>query len=102
MNKNLIAILLSCSLGKEALAASCSQPVYHLLPNQAAPCEGYLFSPDKEKELRDINENNKVLTEENTLLNKEVTLYKGQASDLQAAFENQSKNTALWLSLIHI
>lgn len=32
--------------------AICDKNVYHLVKDQKAPCEGYLFSPEKEQEVR--------------------------------------------------
>lgn len=42
----LVLILLTQS------AFGCTKPVTHLLEGDKAPCEGYLFSPEQEKEVR--------------------------------------------------
>ncbi|MCH6573616.1 MAG: P-II family nitrogen regulator [Bacteroidetes bacterium] len=57
--KSFIAVILSLSLASSAFA-DCSKPVQFLKKGVPAPCEGFLFSKDKEQEVRIAIEESKV------------------------------------------
>lgn len=95
-NKSLIVGLSLVLFSNAALGASCAQPVFHLNPNQAAPCEGYLFSPEKEKQLRLLQETSDFIQQEADLKDKEITLYKQKNVDLEAAEKEEAQKAEIW------
>lgn len=77
-------------------ATPCQKPVISLFEYQPAPCTGYLFSPEKEKEVRLMNEDYKLATEEIELLDKQVALYKSQQASLESIIASEKQRADLW------
>lgn len=50
--KIIISIFLIFSISFHAFAEECTKPVTVIKKGQAAPCDGFLFSPKKEQEVR--------------------------------------------------
>jgi hypothetical protein len=107
MIKNLLISLLVNAIICESVFAGCSQPVFHLQPNQPAPCEGYLFSVEKEKELRLLSEDYKILKDKFDAQQYLTEIYKTQTSLWKEISDNQkyldaqerSSNRDLWFLL---
>jgi hypothetical protein len=95
-SKSLITGLCLVLFSNAALGASCAQPVYHLNPGQPAACEGYLFSPEKEKQLRLLQETSDFIQQEADLKDKEITLYKQKTVDLAAAEKEEAQKAEIW------
>ena len=94
--RTLIALVLILGLSKTAVAGSCSQPVTYVLVNTPAPCTGYLFSPDKEAELRLEHEKYTLDLQIISLKDQELGLYKQQVTDLQEAVKLEQQKAELW------
>ena len=90
------SLIISMLYGQLAYAADCSKPVTYLPNGTPAPCDGYLFSPDKERELRLINEDNKYLKQESELKDKMLGNYKLQVETLESIAEKERKKSELW------
>ena len=91
--KYIISTLL-LSLTSQALA-DC-KPVTYLEKNSSVPCDGYLFTPEKEKEVR-----SKVINYENLLLEsnmylKQRDLYKEALDNTEKALEKEEEKSKLW------
>ena len=78
------------------LYAGCEKPVSHLVKDQKAPCEGYLFSPEKELEVRIKNENYKLLLEQTKIYLQQITLFKSQVVITEEIAEKEKKKAELW------
>lgn len=83
--------------------------VKHLNKNDKAPFSGYLFSPDKEAEVRKTNEDYKtlVLVDQNNqklfklkddqigIMDKQITLWRTQSQDLSKQLVER-ENSSFW------
>lgn len=92
----LTAFILAATLTSQVAWADCSSPVTLLEKDQSAPCRGYLFTPEKEKQVRGLNEDYKLLQEELTIKDKQLELYKLQVQSLYQAAELSEKKSSLW------
>lgn len=95
MKKLLCQLLSSCILATSA-KAECLKPVTFLEQGATVPCSGFLFSKEKEKEVRLMSEDYKLLQEELEIKNKklELTLKDLKLSDDIVAKEREK--TELW------
>lgn len=96
MSKLLPILLAVTMLSQGAFAGTCAQPVFHLLPNEAAPCEGYLFSPEKEHELRLMNEDYKFIQQELDLRQKQVDKLQQSVTLLEDVTKKEQDKAELW------
>lgn len=93
----LIAMITAASFLWSSFAlASCPKPVTLLQPKEPAPCRGYLFSPEKELELRLLNEDYKFLNEKLRLRDKQVDLLSREVDNLQAVADMEKQKAELW------
>jgi len=92
--------------------ASCQQPVKYLEQGSQAPCSGYLFSPEKEAELRLMSENEVLkdkkmkLLEDQIILSESIIVKERERSELwrNAAEESTKKlvNTNYYMVLLGV
>ena len=94
--KNLLKILLTLTLISSNVLADCEKPVITLTQGQQAPCKGFLFSPQKEQEVRMLNEDYTLLQQELTLKNKQIDLYKKDISDVDFMIQKERDKSELW------
>lgn len=94
--RELIAAFTVLSLFPVQGFADCSFPVTLLEKDQPAPCQGYLFSPEREKQLRLLNEDYKLTKEELSIKNKQLDLYKIQVDNLSVAGKLSEEKSILW------
>jgi hypothetical protein len=94
--KKLLALIIALSLPMNSYAAECSAPVRLLEEGSPAQCRGYLFSPEKELQVR-------MMTKDYDLLQKEVTSLNGIVERLQKKdqesdkiLELEAQKTELW------
>lgn len=92
---NVVTCLCVSLISHNALAA-CKQPVTYVLVSESAPCTGYLFSPEKEAELRSEHEKYNLNLEILSIKDQQINLYKQQTSDLQAAVQLEQQKAELW------
>lgn len=89
------ALIVGIFYGQLAYAA-CDKPVTYLLNGTPAPCDGYLFTPDKERELRLLDQENKYLKQESEIKDKMILNYKTQTETLEEIAEKERKKSELW------
>lgn len=92
--KLLLSLLLASSL---SFATVCPQPVKYLTEGSAAPCAGYLFSPEKEQEVRikidQFEPMEKLIKNQDELisvLNQRVQLAHAQNLELEGFLQKRS------------
>jgi hypothetical protein len=88
--------LISMLLYGQLAYADCSKPVTFLPNGTPAPCDGFLFTPEKERELRLINEDNKYLKQESELKDKLIDNYRTQVDTLDKIAEKERQKSELW------
>jgi hypothetical protein len=74
----------------QATTAKCEKPVTYLLEKQLTPCTGYLFSPEKEYELR--------VKEQQFDTLKELTVKQGEVLDIMDKRLTNMQNYNSYLS----
>lgn len=75
---------------------ACPKPVITLQLGQQAPCKGFLFSPEKEQELRLLKEDHKILElKEETYLDL-LTTHKENEKYLTTINDKERKKAKLW------
>jgi len=95
MLSKLISLIMLISIVNISLA-ECIKDVTFLNKGEAAPCSGFLFSPEKELKVRIMNEENKFFTQQLELLNKQVNLL-NESIRLQESITNKERDKAeLW------
>lgn len=92
--QKVIATLLSLGITTGAFA-DC-KPVTPLELGEAAPCRGYLFTPEKELELRIKNEDYKLLMEQTKLYIQQIDLYKRELGTTEKIVDKEREKAELW------
>lgn len=90
----IMSLILVFAFSSKALA-DC-QPVTPLVTGEKAPCAGFLFSPEKELQLRIMNEDYKYLKEEVNLYIQQKELYKQELDDTQKIADKEAQKAELW------
>lgn len=98
----MIKIILSLMLVSSIALAECKAPVTYLTEGKATPCNGYLFTPEKELEVRnkvqDLDNYIKLSQKQDVListLNERVTNQSEQNINLRNSIESRDKS--LWI-----
>lgn len=94
MRKQIISIVLGVSLSTSAFG-DC-KPVTPLEKGEPAPCMGYLFTPEKELELRIKNEEYKLLMEQTKLYIQQNELYKKELETTEVIVNKERQKAELW------
>lgn len=95
MLNKIIAILCCISISSISFAG-CQKPVQYIKKDDPAFCEGYLFSIEKEKEIRVKVIENDYLKLEIENKNKLINFYKEQEKILYEISEEERKKSKLW------
>lgn len=93
--KKLLCLVLAISMSSTAFA-NCPKPVTALEQGAQAPCNGFLFSKQKEQEVRLMAEDYKLLQEEVEIKNKKLEL---TLKDLRLSDDiilKERERTELW------
>lgn len=77
------------------LLAEC-KPVVPMKAGEKVECDGYLFSPDKELQLRQMNEDYKLLQEQTKLYIQQKELYKQQVETSEKIIEKTEQKVEVW------
>lgn len=96
MFKKTLTILLSFAIFTQTAYSNCSQPVSYVLIGKPAPCTGYLFSPEKEQQLRIEDEEYKYNLQLLQVKDEQITLYKQEVSDLRDTTNKEQQKAELW------
>lgn len=94
--KKLLSLLLSVSLALPAYATECSKPVTQLNEGTPAPCRGFLFSPDKESEVRLVVEDSKLMKQEIELKDLKIKLLVNDIKDTEFIIGKEKEQAELW------
>lgn len=95
--KRVLAVILAGLIGiSNSAFAGCDKPVTLLIQGQKAPCRGYLFSPNKELEVRTRFEHLKLLEETIDIKERKVKLYLDQSMLFSEIAERERKKSELW------
>lgn len=78
------------------LALSCPKPVMYLKKSTTAPCNGYLFSPEKELEVRLLKENYKLQAGNIDIIKKQSELYQAMNEEFKAIANKEAERAELW------
>lgn len=92
--QKLINLLVSLSISVPA-QAKC-RPVTFLTAKEPAPCDGYLFTPEKELEIRIKNEERKLLLEQLDLYARQNSLYKQELDASEIIIIREREKSDLW------
>lgn len=105
--KRLISLLLSIIIYSQYSFAVCSKPVTYLKEGQAASCTGYLFTEEKEKQVRESImklEKMEVLVESqrqfNVTLESALVNKAAQNENLQKQLDN-AKNKSIYETILY-
>lgn len=91
----IVSLFLSLSLTIPTWA-SCPNPVIKLEKGQEAPCLGYLFSPEKERELYKKNEERKITLKQLRVQDDLIKVYKKDIKSLEKINDKQKEKITLW------
>jgi hypothetical protein len=94
--KKLMALILALSLPLNSFAAECSAPVKLLEEGSSAPCRGYLFSPEKELEVRIKYKEHSLIKDELDSLNKMVEKLQKRDAESEKILQLEVEKTELW------
>jgi hypothetical protein len=94
--KKLVSILLVNCIFSNVVLASCLNPVQYLTKGAIANCDGFLFSIEKEQELRLIKEDYKLLKIENEALKHKDDLYSKQLEISDQIAQKEAQKAELW------
>lgn len=90
----LLTLILSLSLTSKAFS-DCS-PVTPIQSGQIAPCTGFIFTPEKELELRIKNENYKSLLEQSKIHIQQKELNKKLLEDSEQIAYKEREKSEVW------
>lgn len=94
MRKQIISFILGISFTSNAFA-DC-KPVTPLEKGEKAPCAGFLFTPEKELELRIRNEEYKLLIEQTKIYIQQIDLYKKELETADKIVNKEQEKAELW------
>lgn len=94
--KKIVALLICLSLPLQSFGSECSVPVKLLEQGSLSPCRGYLFSPEKELEVRIKLQEHSLLQSEIATLTKIVDRLKLKDEESNKILELEIRKTELW------
>ena len=99
----LISLILSLIIYSGYSNAECSKPVNYLTEGTKAPCTGYLFTPEKEAEVRDkiikfdtLNELTKKQDEMITVLGARIITQQDMNKTLESELQSEQNKNNLY------
>lgn len=95
MKKRLLALILSIILPMQSFAV-CTNAVTLLPEGASAPCRGYLFTPEKELELRVLVKDHELLKQEFDLKNKAIDRLTNVNKYSEDIIKLESDKAELW------
>lgn len=95
--KKIIGLILSLYLICPPTArAACDRPVISLKEGEAAPCRGFLFTPEKESQMRILDQDYSLLKEESLAKDEIITRLKKSIKESDSIIEKEQQKTNLW------
>lgn len=95
MNK-VLATILAFALSGQAVAEECQAPVTVIQSGQASPCDGFIFSKQKEAEVRYKIIDYDLLTEQSKLYLQQKELYQKALEDSEQISDKETQKSELW------
>lgn len=95
MFKRLIISLLVAAYSSYSFAG-CLKPVTPINKGDKADCTGFLFSPEKELELRQLREEYKFILEQTSLYIKQKELYQKELKETEEIVSKEREKAELW------
>jgi hypothetical protein len=94
--KQLLSLLLATYLALPAQATDCSKPVTALEQGAPAPCKGYLFTPEKQKEVQLMNEDYALQKDEIQLKDLKIKSYVEDQKNADSIIAKEREQSELW------
>lgn len=94
--KKLMALILALSLPINSFAAECPAPVKLLEENSPAPCRGYLFSPEKELQVRIFKKEYDLMIQEKNALDEIIKRLEKKNFESEKIVQLEMQKTDLW------
>lgn len=94
--KKLLALFIALSLPINSFATECQSPVKLLEEGSPAQCRGYLFSPEKELEVRMKIKDYSLLKEENDNLNQIINRLEKKNQESDKILDLELQKVELW------
>lgn len=94
--KKLLSLLLATSLALPAQATECSKPVTLLNEGTPAPCKGFLFSPEKESQIRLMDIDYNLMKQELELKDVKIKLLTKDIKDTEFIIKREQDQSELW------
>lgn len=94
--KKVLALIIALSLPINSYASECPAPVRLLEEGASAPCRGYLFSPEKELQVRMMVKDYSLVKEELNTLNNMVDRLQKKESESEKIIQLEMQKTELW------
>jgi hypothetical protein len=94
--RRLLALIIALSLPINSFATECSTPVKLLEEGSPTPCRGYLFSLDKELEVRLKVKDYNLLKQENEQLNQIIDRLNKKSFEYETILNLESQKKELW------
>lgn len=95
-NINIIIVLFCYLYSSTIYAVECSKRVTTLNTGDKSPCTGFLFSPEAEREIWTIKENNKLFQKEIELKDKKTEILDKQLKIKDLMIENKDEQVILY------
>lgn len=96
MRKLLVLILSSCLVLPTPAYANCQQNVKVLHKGEEAPCRGFLFSPEKELEVRIAIQDKELQKQEIEIKDKKIKLLLKDLSTVESIIDKEREKSELW------
>ena len=96
MFRKIIASILCSLLIHAQVSLGCDKPVTYVEEGKPAPCTGYIFSPEKEQEVRVMVQENKLQKEEIILKTKKIDLLLDSNKYLEEIAIKEQQKAELW------
>ena len=94
--KKLLALIIALTMPINSFAAECSVPVKFLEEGSPAPCRGYLFSQEKELQVRIMAKDYSLIKDELDSLNKMVEKLQKRDQESEKILNLEMQKTELW------
>src|SRR3989344_4805044 len=91
-----IIILINHIIYNNISFGKCDKEITLLQEQTSAPCKGYLFTPEKELEIRLIVEDYKFLEQTSLNKDKQINILQQSAEKAEQVAKKESEKTELW------
>ena len=96
MHHKIANIILSIILFYAQVSLGCEQPVKFLKKGEVVPCDGYLFSPEKEAEVRVVVQEHKLQGEQLEIQERKIKYLLENEKYWQEIADKEAEKAELW------